>query len=142
MIDHRTAPYAALAPRLALSFLFFAHLYRKFGHTGYENWFSGWTKAGYPAWTLHYTVVAEFAGAILLLLGIYSRYVALFVLPAIIAVAQLWGARKGFWFSDGGLEFPLCWTVMLVVQALLGDGAYALKVPALPWDRAAQRAPA
>jgi hypothetical protein len=28
------------------------------------------------------------------------------------------------------------------VQALLGDGAYALKVPALPWERAAQRAPA
>ena len=28
MIDQRTAPYAALVLRLALSFLFFAHLYR------------------------------------------------------------------------------------------------------------------
>jgi putative oxidoreductase len=142
MIDQRTAPYAALVLRLALSFLFFAHLYRKYGHTGYDNWFNGWIKAGYPAWTLYYTLVAEFAGAFLLLLGVYSRYVALFALPTMIAVSQLWLSRKGFWFSDGGLEFPLCWTVMLVVQALLGDGAFALKVPALPWDRAALRAPA
>ena len=143
MIDQRTAPYAALVLRLALSFLFFAHLYRKYGITGYDNWFNGWIKAGYPAWTLYYTLVAEFAGAVLLLLGVYSRYVALFALPVIVAVSQLWFSRKGFWFSDGGLEFPFCWTVMLVVQSLLGDGAFALKVPALPWDRAAaQRAAA
>ena len=30
MIDNRTAPYAALFLRLSLSFLFFAHIYRKF----------------------------------------------------------------------------------------------------------------
>jgi putative oxidoreductase len=44
--------------------------------------------------------------------------------------------RKGFWFADGGMEFPLAWVVMLVAQVLLGDGAYALRVPALPWERA------
>jgi len=142
MIDQRTAPYGALVLRLALSFLFFAHLYRKFGHTGYDAWFNGWIKSGYPAWTLYYTQAAEFAGAVFLLLGVYSRYVALFALPALIAVGQLWLSRKGFWFSDGGLEFPLCWTVMLIVQALLGDGALALKVPAPPWERATYRAPA
>ena len=142
MIDQRTVPYAALMLRLALSLLFFAHLYRKYGVTGYDNWFDGWIKAGYPVWTLYYTLAAEFAGAVLLLLGVYSRYVALFALPVLVAVSQLWFSRKGFWFSDGGLEFPLCWTVMLAVQGLLGDGAFALKVPAPPWERAAQRAPA
>src|SRR5262245_27468390 len=142
MIDQRTAPYAALVLRLALAFLFFAHLYRKYGVTGYDNWFNGWIKAGYPAWTLYYTLVAEFAGAVLLLLGIYARYVALFALPALIAVSQLWASRRGFWFSDGGLEFPVGWTVMLAAQALLGDGAVALTVPALPWERAAERAAA
>jgi putative oxidoreductase len=138
MIDQRTAPYAALLLRLALSFFFFAHLYRKFAVTGYEEWFNGWIKAGYPAWTLYYTLVAEFAGAILLLVGVYSRYVALFALPLMIAVSQLWFSRKGFWFADGGLEFPLSWTVMLAVQALLGDGAYSLKVPTPAWERAVQ----
>ncbi|MCC6776928.1 MAG: hypothetical protein IT537_09875 [Hyphomicrobiales bacterium] len=45
MIDQRTARYAALVLRLALSFLFFAHLHRKYGVTGYESWFNGWIKA-------------------------------------------------------------------------------------------------
>jgi hypothetical protein len=43
--------------------------------------------------------------------------------------------RKGFWFADGGMEFPLAWVFMLIAQVLLGDGACALCVPALPWKR-------
>jgi hypothetical protein len=30
--------------------------------------------------------------------------------------------RKGFWFADGGMEFPLAWVFMLIAQALLGMG--------------------
>jgi len=35
----------------------------------------------------------------------------------------------GFFFSNegGGWEFPAFWAITLLVQALLGDGAYALK---------------
>ena len=29
----------------------------------------------------------------------------------------------------------LAWVFMLIAQVLLGDGAYALRVPALPWKR-------
>jgi putative oxidoreductase len=37
-------------------------------------------------------------------------------------------AGNGWVFSapNGGWEYPAFWTVMLFVQALLGDGAYAL----------------
>ena len=56
--------------------------------------------------------------------------------PVLIAVANHWMVRKGFWFADGGMEFPLAWVSMLIAQALLGDGAFALRVPALPWERA------
>jgi len=73
MIDDRTAPYAALVLRLSLSFLFFAHLYRKFAFIGFDNWWSGLSKQGYPDWTLAYTLGAEFAGAVLLLLGLVHR---------------------------------------------------------------------
>jgi putative oxidoreductase len=141
MIDHRTAPYAALFLRLSLSFLFFAHLYRKFAIIGFDSWWSGLQKAGYADWMLSYTLVAEFAGAILLLLGVYSRYVSLFAMPVMIALVYHWAVRKGFWFSDGGLEFVLAWLMMLIGQALLGDGAYAVRVPALPWDRRGQQQP-
>jgi len=137
MIDQRTAPYAALVLRLSLSFFFFAHVYRKFAILGCDSWWSGLSKQGYADWVLSYTVAAEFAGGVLLLLGVYTRTVSLLTLPVIIAVTYHWAIRKGFWFGDGGAEFTLAWTFMLVGQALLGDGAYALRVPALPWERAA-----
>jgi putative oxidoreductase len=135
MIDQRTAPYAALVLRLSLAFFFFAHVYRKFAIIGFDNWWNRLAKDGYADWMLYYTLAAEAAGAVLLLLGIYSRYVSLFALAVLIAVTHYWAIRKGFWFGDGGAEFPLAWTMMLVAQALLGDGAYALRVPALPWER-------
>ena len=135
MLNHRTAPYAALVLRLSLAFFFIAHVYRKFAIIGFDNWWNRLAKDGYADWMLSYTLAAESAGAILLLLGVYSRYVSLFALPVLIAVTHYWAIRKGFWFGDGGAEFPLAWTLMLVAQALLGDGAYALRVPALPWER-------
>ena len=139
MIDNRTAPYAALFLRLSLSFLFFAHIYRKFAITGFDRWWSALEKAGYSDWVLYYVLVAESAAAILLLLGIYSRYVSLFVMPVMIALVYHWAIRKGFWFTDGGLEFVLAWLMMLIAQVLLGDGAYAVRVPALSWERKGQQ---
>ena len=90
----------------------------------------------------YFMLGAEFLGAVLLLLGIYTRAVSLMTLPVILAVAYHWMVRKGFWFSDGGAEFTLAWSFMLITQALLGDGAYALRVPMLPWERGTQRATA
>jgi len=140
MIDIRTAPYAALVLRLCIAGLFFAHLYQKFAIRGLSVWWSGLQKAGYPDWALYYTLSAELLGGVLLLLGIYTRYISLYALPLMIAATHFWVVRKGFYFTDAGWEFPLAWSVMLIVQALLGDGAYAVRVPLLPWDRGARQA--
>jgi putative oxidoreductase len=86
MTDHRSCAYAALVLRLSLSFLFCAHIYRKFAAIGFVTWWSGLEKGGYPDWTLYYTLFAEFAGAILLLLGVYARYVSVLALPVKISV--------------------------------------------------------
>ena len=43
--------------------------------------------------------------------------------------------RKGFYFTAAGCELPVVWSIMLLVQALLGDGPYVVKIAALPWDR-------
>ena len=141
MTDSRAAPYAALVLRLSLSFLFMAHLYRKFAVIGFDNWWNGFKKAEYSDFSLYYTLGVEFAGAILLALGIYSRYVSLLALPVMLAIVNHWAWRRGFWFADGGIEFPLAWAIMLILQAMLGDGAYAVRVPALPWDRPARQEP-
>ena len=142
MDEKRSAAYAALVLRLSLGMFFILHVYRKFAIIGFDSWWSGLVKSGYPDWTLYYTLAAEFAGALLLIPGVYSRYVALLTLPVLVAVTRHWAIRKGLWFTDGGAEFPLAWSLMLVTQVLLGDGAYALPMPALPWERLSRRAPA
>jgi putative oxidoreductase len=82
-----------------------------------------------------YVISAEFAGAVLLIPGIYTRWVSLYAIPLMIGAAQFWFVGKGFYFTAAGCEFPVVWAIMLLVQALLGDGPYAMKIAALPWDR-------
>ncbi|MBR0932008.1 DoxX family protein [Bradyrhizobium jicamae] len=128
MIDQRTAPLAALLLRVTLGSLFIAHLYWKFTILpgGLHTWWSSFAANGYPAFTPWYCISAEFLGAILLIPGIWTRWVALYALPLMAGAAQFWAVRKGFFFVGGGSELPVVWSVMLVIQALLGDGLYAL----------------
>lgn len=134
MIDARTAPYAALFLRIVLASLFAAHLYSKFAIRGLSNWWGALDGAGYPEWVLAYTIAAECAGAVLLFLGVWTRWVSLLVLPMMIGATVHWFLRKGFFFTDAGWELPAVWTAMLIVQAMLGDGAYSLvRSPPLRW---------
>ena len=125
MLDHRTAPYAALLLRVSLGSLFIAHLYWKFAIRGFDTWWSALQSAGYSDGLLLYVLCAEFAGALLLIPGIATRWVSVFTLPAMLGAAHFWMSRKGFFFVDAGAELPLLWGIALVVQALLGDGACA-----------------
>src|SRR5271166_5167081 len=70
--------------------------------------------------------------------SVYTRWASLYALPLMIGAAHFWLVRKGFYFTAAGCELPIVWTMMLIVQALLGDGPYVVKVPALPWERARQ----
>ena len=128
-IDQRTAPYAALFLRLTLGYLAIAHLWWKFfvREDGLEGWWANLNTNGYPDFVVWYVLSAEFAGALLLIPGIFTRYVALYCVPLMVAAAQYWLVRKGFFFTAAGAELPILWTVGLLVQAGLGDGAYALK---------------
>lgn len=136
MIDNRTAAYAATVLRLALAGFFIVHVYRKFAFAGFDVWWHGLEQAGYADWMLYYTVAIEFTASVLLILGLWTRYISVLALPVLIAVTNHMAVRKGYWFSDGGAEFPLAWSVMLLVQALLGDGVFAVGSLALPWRRA------
>lgn len=123
------APYAALLLRVTLGLLFLAHLYLKFEILpgGLDAWWSSLLASGYPRIVPWYAISAEFAGALLLIPGIYTRWVSLYALPLMIGASQFWLVRKGFYFTAAGAELPLTWSSMLIVQALLGDGAYAVK---------------
>jgi putative oxidoreductase len=83
-------------------------------------------KSGYPTFVPAYVLSAEFAGALLLIPGVLSRYVALYAMPMMFGAAEFWLARKGFYFTKAGAELPLVWLALLGLQVVLGDGSHAL----------------
>lgn len=144
-IDQRTAPYAALLLRLTLGAFAIAHVYWKFFVLpgGLDAWWSGLNNNGYPNWVVIYVLTGEFLGAVCLIPGIFTRWVALYSMPLIAGAAQYWIARKGYWFTVGGAELPVLWALGLIVQAGIGDGAYALvPSPAFPFVGARRAMPA
>jgi len=120
--------YGTLLLRLLLGALFIAHLYWKFvvKPGGLSGWWTGLEQIGYPAFVPAYVLSAEFAGALLLIPGVWTRYVALYAMPMMVGAAQFWLVRKGFYFTAAGAELPLVWLALLGIQAVLGDGAFAL----------------
>ena len=127
MIDQRTAPYAALLLRLTLGSMFILHIYWKFAVKGFDAWWNGLLTAGYPTVIGVYILCAEFTGALLLIPGIRTRWVCLFTFPVMAGAVDFWAKRTGFWFTVAGGELPALWGICLLVLALLGDGAHALR---------------
>ncbi|WP_420345622.1 DoxX family protein [Pelagibius sp.] len=131
MIDTRTAPYAALTLRVALGVMFLAHsLYLKvfvFTVPGTVGFFES---LGLPAIAAYLTIFAEIAGGIALILGIQTRLVSVALLPVLLGATWV-HAGNGWLFSaeGGGWEYPVFLAAAAVVQALLGDGAHAVKLP-------------
>jgi putative oxidoreductase len=132
MIDHKTAPYAALVLRVALGVMFLAHsLYLKvfvFTVAGTVGFFES---LGLPGLFAYLTILAEIGGGIALILGFQTRLVAIALLPVLLGATWV-HAGNGWLFTaqGGGWEYPLFLTVAALVQALLGSGAYAVKGPA------------
>lgn len=128
MIDTRTAPYGALLLRVSLGALLLAHglLLKVFTFTvaGTVGYFES---IGYPGVFAYLVIGGEILGGLALILGVWTRWVALLAVPILIG-ATLQHIPNGWVFSaaQGGWEFPAFWTLALIVQALLGDGAYAL----------------
>lgn len=127
MIHTSTAPYAALLLRVSLGLMLLAHglLLKVFTFTipGTVSFFES---IGYPGFFAYLVIAGEIGGGIALLLGAWTRPIALLLLPILLG-ATLQHAGNGWLFSapKGGWEFPAFWTAMLLVQALLGDGAVA-----------------
>ena len=128
MIDNRTAPYAALVLRVTLGVMFIAHSlilkYFTFTLPGTAQFFES---LGLPAALAYLTFWAELVGGVLLLAGVATRWVALALIP-ILAGAAWVHLGNGWVFSaaNGGWEYPVFLIAASLVQALLGDGKFAL----------------
>lgn len=128
MIDTRTAPLAAFIMRLALGIMFVAHGLTKvlvFTPTGTVGFFES---IGFPG-VLAYPVMAfEVIGGLMLVLGIYARWIAaLAVVQLFVAATVHFGNGWSFTNANGGWEYPIYLCVTALVVALLGDGMFAAK---------------
>jgi putative oxidoreductase len=120
---------AALLLRVTMGIAFLAHVWLKiavFTPAGTAQFFQS---LGIPGPLAYLVIFAELAGGVALILGVATRWVSVALIPIMIG-ATLAHSGAGFFFSNegGGWEFPAFWTVALIVQSLLGNGAYALKL--------------
>ena len=134
MVDNRTAPYAALLLRVSLGILFLAHAGLKFfvfTPAGTAKFFGS---VGLPPALAYLIITAEVIGGIALILGLWTRIAAVALVPILLGAIFTVHGAAGFFFNNpnGGWEYPAFWAVALIVQALLGDGAYALRLSRSP----------
>ena len=129
MIDNKTAPYGALVLRVALGVMFLVHsLYLKlvvFTLPGTVKFFES---LGLPSASAHATIAVEAIGGAMLILGVKTRYAAAALLPVLLGAS--WVHWKNGWLftnAGGGWEYPVFLAIATVAQALVGDGAYALR---------------
>lgn len=130
MIDSKSAPFAAFILRVTLGVMYLAHsLVLKlvvFTLPGTAQFFAS---LGLPAASAYLVFAAEAIGGALLVLGVGTRWVALALVPVLAGAAWV-HAGNGWVFSagGGGWEYPAFLIATSFVVALLGDGAYALRL--------------
>jgi putative oxidoreductase len=136
MNESRNTAYAALVLRLALGTMFIAHALLKYFVFTLPGTAQFFASVGFPGVLGYVTFGAELIGGILLVAGVYTRAVAVALIPVLLGATWVHSGNGWLFTSpNGGWEYPAFWTLTLVVQALLGDGALALRrvvgVPAL-----------
>jgi putative oxidoreductase len=130
MIDSKSAPFAAFILRVTLGVMYLAHsLVLKlvvFTLPGTAQFFAS---LGLPAASAYLVFAAEAIGGTLLVLGVGTRWVALALVPVLAGAAWV-HAGNGWVFSaeGGGWEYPAFLIATSFVVALLGDGAFALRL--------------
>jgi putative oxidoreductase len=130
MTDQPTSiAFAAFLLRIALGTMFIAHslILKLFIFTlpGTAGFF---TSIGLPGWSAYVVFALEAVGGIMLILGVQVRVVSLVLLPILAGATWAhWGNGWMFGYKDGGWEYPLYLTLLAFVQALLGEGDYALQ---------------
>jgi len=132
--ESRAVTAGATLLRLSLGAMWISHAWFKitaFGVAGFAGWLDS---LGLPGFMAGPVIALELIGGVLVLTGFYARYVSIALLP-ILAVATWVHAPNGLIFSNanGGWEYPVFLMVASVIQALIGDGALALKSRPLPF---------
>ncbi len=135
----RHIEYGIALLRVSLGVMFIAHsvLLKHFMYTlaGNAQFFES---IGLPGFLGYVVFWMEAVGGVMLVLGIGTRWVSLALVPILLGATWV-HIGNGWVFSNanGGWEYPLYLTVLAGAQALLGSGAFALRLSGLSAARSA-----
>jgi putative oxidoreductase len=130
-ITDALSPFAEPLVRVAAGLLLVPHgaqkLFGWFGGYGIEatgQFFA--TKLGLPASLAVTAGIIEFFGGLMLAVGIATRPVAALVFGVMaVAVVQV-HLPAGFFWTDGGYEYPLLWGIVALSYVVRGGGRYSV----------------
>ncbi len=119
---------ATLVLRLVLATVFLVHGYQKVFVYGFAGVTSSFTHMGVPmpALIAPLICVLELGGGVAVLLGAFTRVVAVLLACDMLGAIIFVHAKAGFSASKGGVELVLANLAMAVAIALLGAGAYSV----------------
>ena len=125
------APYAELMIRAATGLFLMPHgaqklfgLFGGYGLAGTGQFFE--TKLGLPASMALVIGVVEFFGGLFLALGFATRIAAGFIAGMMaVAVLQV-HLGNGFFWTDGGFEYPLLWGLLALSYVIRGAGGKSI----------------
>ena len=135
-------PVGLLVLRIALGIIFIAHGYPKVAHLrGGVQMQNSFVEHGLRGYFLYISGVLETFGGGLLLLGLFTRGVA--VLLGIEMCVAIWKVHSGHgYLAVRDYEFPLTLAAACFALATIGAGLISLDQPLFEWGRgrAARRA--
>lgn len=119
--------WASLLMRVSLGGMFFLHGIGKPLIVGMVQISQGFIEKGFPVWTNYAATLIEIIGGLMLVLGIYSRWAAVALLPVTLGII-LYHFPYGWVFHNpgGGWEYPQLILVSLVTILFLGGGKYSV----------------
>ena len=122
--------YAALILRIGLGSMFIAHGLLKVMVFTLPGTVAFFEQVGFPGWTAYIVTFAEIGGGALLLAGVAVRAVSIALLPILLGATFVhFGSGWVFSNPNGGWEYPAFLSLAAVVQALLGPGRFAVRLP-------------
>ena len=130
-ISGALSPFAEPMVRAAAGLFLVPHgaqkLFGWFGGYGLEGtgqFFA--SQLGLPASLALIAGTIEFFGGLLLAFGLLTRPVATLVFGLMAVAAARVHLRAGFFWTDGGYEYPVFWAIVALSFAIRGGGRYSL----------------
>ena len=129
----RQAQVALGILRIVAGVIFMAHGYQKFFIMGIDGVTGFFTQVGAPLPGITAILIAtlELAGGLLLLLGVFARFIAVPLALDMLGAILLVHVRNGF-FVPRGVEFVMLLLVSAIAIAIAGPGALSVDAATSP----------